>query len=49
MLHDYPDLRLCGVQAISRMLDQLDQDDRNLDDGFKHSSAEIFHYLRAVL
>lgn len=36
-------------QAIGEMLGKLDQDDRNADDGFKHSPSEIFNYLRAVL
>ncbi len=25
------------------------QDDKNADDGFKHSPSEIYNYLRAVL
>jgi len=35
-------------QAIGEMLQKLDQEDKNADDGFAHSPAELFHYLRAI-
>jgi len=35
-------------QAIGEMLEKLHQDDLNANDGFAHSPAELFHYLRAI-
>jgi len=37
------------LQAVGDMLDRLDQDDKNADDGFRHGPSEIFNYLRAIL
>ncbi|EKU21537.1 20S proteasome subunit beta 7, partial [Nannochloropsis gaditana CCMP526] len=35
-------------QAIQEILEKMDQEDKNADDGFSHSPAELFNYLRAI-
>jgi 20S proteasome subunit beta 7 len=37
------------LQAIVEMLEDLDQEDRNADDGYSRSPSEIHNYLRAVM
>lgn len=39
---------MSDFQALGEILDKLNQDDKNADDGFKHSPSEIFNYLRAI-
>lgn len=40
---------MSDYQAIMHMLQELERQNLNANDGFEHSPAEIYHYLRAVM
>lgn len=40
---------ISDFQTIAEMLESMNQDDINQDDGYKHTPAEYYSYLRAVL